>query len=86
MKSSDAASNNRGWLEKHGADGFKRNIEQHPWRRIGDARFDGLSKAIFEMVLEEDERAMSWDDDMQQVVGLWDQVVHGIPILKISET
>lgn len=77
-----SSTDSRGWLAQHGADGFKRNIENHPWRRVGDARFDGLSKAIFQKVLEGDERAMNWDDDMQQVVGLWDQVIHGIHTLK----
>jgi hypothetical protein len=68
----------KGLMEKIGAKYFKKNIEEHPWRRLGDPKFDGYSKAIFQKVLEEDERAMKWTDDMVQIVGLYDQVIMGI--------
>ena len=68
----------KGLIEKIGGKYFKKNIEEHPWRRLGHPKFDGYSKAIFRKVLEEDERAMQWTDDMVQIVGLYDKVIIGI--------
>ena len=86
MTSSDAtvgASDPRSFLENFGAKHFRKNMEKHSWSRVGDAKFDGYSKDVFQKVMEEDDRAMKWDEPMQQIVGLYDQVIKGtIPLSK----
>lgn len=61
---------------------FRANLKKHPWTRTRDRKFDGFSKKIYERLHEGDKRYMKWEPEVQEVVGLYDQVTRGNPCLK----
>src|SRR5271169_7050170 len=65
------------FVKEGGTDALIRNIKNNPQIITNDPKFDVVAKDIFERMEAGDPKLLKWDDQVKNIVGLYDQATQG---------
>lgn len=65
------------FIKEGGTEALIKNIQNNPQIKTNDPKFDVVVKDIFERMEAGDPKVLKWDDQMKNLVGLYDQATQG---------
>jgi hypothetical protein len=79
----------KGFMKEGGQKALVENVKRHAQISTGDAQFDIVATDIMDRMRAGDEKVLTWDDNVSNLVGLYDQATRGtiiiLPLLTLGD-